>query len=49
MAVNLKDNKFSKAELSIPDGKNNEDALKKLDIAFKKLQEDYPGWKFIAS
>jgi hypothetical protein len=49
MAVNLKDNKFSKAELSIPDGKSTEDAVKKLDIAFKKLQDDYPGWKFVAS
>jgi len=49
MAVNLKDNKFSKAELSIPDGKHTEDAVKKLDTAFKKLQDDYPGWKFVAS
>jgi hypothetical protein len=49
MAVNLKDNKFSKAELSIPDGKGTEDAVQKLDVAFKKLQDDYPGWKFVAS
>lgn len=49
MAVNLKDNKFSKAELSIPDGIDAKDAVVKLNVAVKKLQDDYPGWKFIAS
>ncbi len=47
MAIELKTNKFTRAELSIP-GKNfnQEDAKKRLTTAFEKLVIDYPGWKF---
>jgi hypothetical protein len=48
MAIELKTNKFSRAELSIPGGKyNEEEAKKKLIAAYDKLVIDYPGWKFI--
>jgi len=47
MAVDLKNNEYSKAEISIPDGKDTERAMAKLLVAFQELQVDYPGWKFI--
>jgi len=47
MAIELKSNKFARAELSIPgENFNQEDAKKKLTAAFEKLVIDYPGWKF---
>jgi hypothetical protein len=47
MAIELRTNKFARAELSIPgENFNQEDAKKKLAAAFEKLVIDYPGWKF---
>jgi hypothetical protein len=48
MAIELKSNKFARAELSIPgENFNQEDAKKKLMAAYDKLVIDYPGWKFM--
>lgn len=48
MAIELKTNKFARAELSIPGGNYNEEKAKKeLLAAYEELVADYPGWKFI--
>ena len=48
MAIELKNNRFARAELSIPGGNYNEEiAKKKLMEAYDELVADYPGWKFI--
>lgn len=48
MAIELKNNRFARAELSIPGGNYNEEIAKKgLMEAYDELVADYPGWKFI--
>jgi hypothetical protein len=48
MAIELKHNRFARAELSIPGGNYNEEMAKKgLMEAYDELVADYPGWKFI--
>jgi hypothetical protein len=46
VAIHLLSKKYSKGEMSVPAG-NQTDALAKLQMEFKKIQEEYPGWRFL--
>jgi len=46
VAIHLRSSKYSKGEMSVPAG-NQTDAMAKLQLEFKRLQEEYPGWRFL--
>ena len=46
VAIHLRSKKFSKGEMSVP-AENQKDGTTKLEMEFKKLQDEYPGWRFL--
>jgi hypothetical protein len=46
VAIHLRSSNYSKGEMSVPAG-NQKDAMAKLQLEFKRLQEEYPGWRFL--
>jgi hypothetical protein len=46
VAIQLRSKKYSKGEMSVP-AASQTDAMAKLQLEFQRLQEEYPGWRFL--